>query len=83
MEIKIDMNGSDVELATFLHSLTINHSRKTETAVKTANTKKKGRPKKTAAPKPEPEPELPDDILDNPDMADIGAHIFGTEDDAR
>lgn len=24
MEIKIDMNGSDIELATFLHSLTIN-----------------------------------------------------------
>lgn len=41
MEIKIDIKGSDVELETFLHSLTINHSRKTETAVKTANTKKK------------------------------------------
>lgn len=48
MEIKIDINGSDTELATFLHSFTINHSRKTEAAVKTANTKKKGRPKKTA-----------------------------------
>lgn len=41
MEIKIDINGSDTELATFLHSLTINPSRKTEAAVKTANTKKK------------------------------------------
>lgn len=41
MEIKIDIKGSSVELETFLHSLTINHSRKTETAVKTANTKKK------------------------------------------
>lgn len=39
MEIKIDMNGSDVELATFLHSLTINHSQKEQSAVKTANTK--------------------------------------------
>lgn len=28
MEIKIDINGSDVELATLLHSLTINHSQK-------------------------------------------------------
>lgn len=28
MEIKIDMNGSDIELATFLYSLTINHSLK-------------------------------------------------------
>lgn len=44
MEIKIGMNGSDVELATFLHSLTINSSQKEKTAVKTANTKKKGRP---------------------------------------
>ena len=41
MEIKIDIKGSSVELETFLHSLTINHSRKTEAAVKTANTKKK------------------------------------------
>nr|DAO06847.1 MAG TPA: hypothetical protein [Caudoviricetes sp.] len=46
MEIKIDMNGSYVELTTFLHSLMINHSQKEETPVKTANTKKKGRPKK-------------------------------------
>ena len=46
MEIKIDMNGSDVELATFLHGLAINHSQKEQSAVKTANTKKKGRPKK-------------------------------------
>ena len=75
MEIKIDMNGSDVELATFLHSLTINHSRKTEAAVKTANTKKKGRPKKTV--KADSEPAPTDDILDDPEMADIGAHIFG------
>lgn len=41
MEIKIDMNGSDIELATFLHSLTINHSQEKQSAVKTANTKKK------------------------------------------
>lgn len=74
MEIKIDINGSDVELATFLHSLTINHSQKEKTAVKTANTKKKGRPKKVAAPEPQ------DDILDDPEMADIGAHIFGDGD---
>lgn len=46
MEIKIDMNGSDIELTTFLHSLTINHSQEKQSAVKTANTKKKGRPKK-------------------------------------
>lgn len=46
MEIKIDIKGSSVELETFLHSLTINHIHKTETAVKTVNTKKKGRPKK-------------------------------------
>lgn len=78
MEIKIDMNGSDVELATFLHSFTINHSQKEETAVKTANTKKKGRPKK--AQKVDPEPAPSDDILDDPEMADISAHIFGEGD---
>lgn len=78
MEIKIDINGSDVELATFLHSLTINHRRKTEAAVKTANTKKKGRPK--TAQKTAPEPAPTDDTLDDPEMADIGAHIFGDGD---
>lgn len=77
MEIKIDMNSSDVELEAFLHSLTINHSRKTETAVKTANTKKKGRPKKVVKVVPDPAPA--DDILDDPEMADIGAHIFGED----
>ncbi len=71
MEIKIDIKGSDVELTTFLHSLTINHSHEARTAVKTANTKKKGRPKKVAAPEPQ------DDILDDPEMADIGEKIFG------
>lgn len=75
MEIKIDMNGSDVELVTFLHSFTINHSQKEQSAVKTANTKKKGRPKKVVKVAQEPAP--PDDILDDPEMADIGAHIFG------
>lgn len=75
MEIKIDIKGSDVELKTFLHSLTINHSQKTETAVKTANTKKKGRPKKVQ--KADPEPAPTDDTLDDPEMADIRAHIFG------
>lgn len=75
MEIKIDINGSDVELVTFLHSLTINHSQKEKAAVKTENTKKKGRPKKVV--KMDPEPAPPDDILDDPEMADIGAHIFG------
>lgn len=78
MEIKIDINGSDVELATFLHSLTINHSTKEKTAVKTANTKKKGRPKKTVKANSESAPA--DDILDDPEMADIGAHIFGDGD---
>lgn len=78
MEIKIDIKGSGVELETFLHSLTINHSHKTETAVKTANTKKKGRPKKVQKTAPEPAPT--DDILDDPEMADIGAHIFGDGD---
>lgn len=77
MEIKIDMNGSDVELAAFLHSLMINHSQKEETPVKTANTKKKGRPKKAV--KADPEPAPTDDILDDPEMADIGAHIFGED----
>lgn len=71
MEIKIDIKGSDVELTTFLHSLTINHTKKEKTVVKTANTKKKGRPKKVAAPEPQ------DDILDDPEMADIGEKIFG------
>lgn len=75
MEIKIDIKGSNVELETFLHSHTINHSQKTETTVKTANTKKKGRPKKTVKTAPEPAPA--DDILDDPEMADSGAHIFG------
>lgn len=74
MEIKIDIKGSDVELTTFLHSLTINHSRKTEAAVKTANTKKKGRPKKVQKTAPEPAPT--DDILDDPEMADIRDYIF-------
>lgn len=78
MEIKIDINSSDVELATFLHSLTINHSHEVRTAVKTANTKKKGRPKKTVKANSEPAPA--DDILDDPEMADIGAHIFGDGD---
>lgn len=77
MEIKIDIKGSSVELEMFLHSLTINHSHKTETAVKTANTKKKGRPKKVVKADPEPAPS--DDILDDPEMADIGAHIFGED----
>jgi hypothetical protein len=77
MEIKIDMNGSDIELATFLHSLTINHTKKNETAFKTENTKKKGRPKKVVKADPEPAPS--DDILDDPEMADIGAHIFGED----
>ena len=79
MEIKIDIKGSSVELETFLHSLTINnHSHKNEAAVKTANTKKKGRPKKTVKANSEPAPT--DDILDDPEMADIGAHIFGDGD---
>lgn len=77
MEIKIDIKGSSVELETFLHSLTINHSHKTETPVKTANTKKKGHPKKVVKADPEPAPS--DDILDDPEMADIGAHIFGED----
>lgn len=77
MEIKIDMNGNDVELAAFLHSLTINHSQKEQATVKTANTKKKGRPKKVVK---DPEPAPSDDILDDPEMADIGAHIFGDGD---
>lgn len=71
MEIKIDMNGSDIELATFLHSLTINHSQEKQSAVKTANTKK--------VLKADPEPAPSDDILDDPEMADIGAHIFGED----
>lgn len=75
MEIKIDIKGSSVELETFLHNLTINHSRETKTAVKAANTKKKGRPKKKVMADSEPAPT--DDILDDPEMADIGAHIFG------
>ncbi|WP_337563735.1 hypothetical protein [Megasphaera sp.] len=74
MEIKIDMNGSDVELATFLHSFTINHSRKEQSTVKTANTKKKGRPKKVVKADPEPAPS--DDTLDDPEMADIRDYIF-------
>ena len=78
MQIKIDMNGSDVELATFLHGLTINHSQKEKATVKTANTKKKGHPKKVV--KADPEPAPTDDILDDPEMADIGAHIFGDGD---
>lgn len=71
MEIKIDMNGSDIELATFLHSLTINYIREKQSAVKTANTKK--------VVKADPEPAPSDDILDDPEMADIGAHIFGED----
>lgn len=75
MEIKIDIKGSSVELEAFLHSLTINHSQKEETGVKMANTKKKGRPKKVVKVDPEPDPS--DGLLNDPEMADIGAHIFG------
>lgn len=78
MEIKIDIIGDESELAAFLHSLTINHSQKEQSAVKTANTKKKGRPKKKVKANSEPAPS--DDILDDPEMADIGAHIFGDGD---
>nr|DAY99951.1 MAG TPA: hypothetical protein [Caudoviricetes sp.] len=78
MEIKIDIKGSNIELETFLHSLTINHSRENKTAVKTESTKKKGRPKKTV--KADSEPAPTDDILDDPEMADISAHIFGDGD---
>lgn len=78
MEIKIDINGSDIEMVTFLHSLTINHSHENKTDVKTESTKKKGRPKKTV--KADSEPAPTDDILDDPEMADIGAHIFGDGD---
>lgn len=74
MEIKIDIKGSDVELKTFLHSLTINHSPKEKTDVKTVNTKKKGRPKKTV--KADSEPSPTDDTLDDPEMADIRDYIF-------
>lgn len=74
MEIKIDINGSDTELATFLHGFTINHSHEVLTAVKTANTKKKGRPKKTV--KADSEPSPTDDTLDDPEMADIRDYIF-------
>lgn len=74
MEIKIDIKGSSVELEAFLHSLTINHTKKNKTAVKTANTKKKGRPKKVVKADPT------DDIMDDPEMVDIGAHIFGDGD---
>ena len=74
MEIKIDIKGSDVELEAFLHSLTINHSPKEKTAVKTANTKKKGRPKKTV--KADSEPDPTDDTLDDPEMTDIRDYIF-------
>ena len=74
MEIKIDIKGSSVELEAFLHSLTINHSHEVRTAVKTANTKKKGRPKKTV--KADSEPAPTDDTLDDPEMADIRDYIF-------
>lgn len=74
MEIKIDIKGSDVELETFLHSLTINHSHENKTAVKTESTKKKGRPKKTV--KADSEPAPTDDTLDDPEMADIRDYIF-------
>lgn len=74
MEIKIDIKGSDVELATFLHGFTIKHSHEVRTAVKTANTKKKGRPKKTVKTASEPAPT--DDTLDDPEMADIRDYIF-------
>lgn len=41
MEIKIDMNGSDIELATFLHSLTIITPRKTKRPLKRQIRRKK------------------------------------------
>lgn len=79
MEIKIDMNGSDVELATFLHDFTINLiARKKKRPLKRQIRRKKGRPKKVVKADPEPDPS--DDILDDPEMADIGAHIFGDGD---
>lgn len=47
MEIKIDIIGDESELTAFLHGLTINHSQKQETPVKTANTKKKRPPEES------------------------------------
>lgn len=47
MEIKTDMNGSDVELATFLHSLTIKIIvRKKKRPLKRQIRRKKAAPKK-------------------------------------
>ncbi len=46
MEIKIDMNGSDVELATFLHSLTTIIARKNNRPLKRQIRRKKAAPKK-------------------------------------
>lgn len=77
MKVKIEIIGTNDELEMFLHAITINHSQKEQSAVKTANTKKKGRPKKAV--KADPEPAPTDDILDDPEMADIGAHIFGED----
>lgn len=57
MEIKIDLIGSDVELVTFLHSLTINHSQKEQSAVKTANTKKKRPPEESGEGGPRTSPD--------------------------
>lgn len=76
MKVKIEIIGTNDELETFLHAITINYSQKEETAVKTANTKK-GCPKKVVKAATEPAPT--DDILDDPEMADIGAHIFGED----
>lgn len=77
MKVKIEIIGTNDELETFLHAITINHSRKEEKTAKTANVKKIGRPKKAV--KADPEPAPTDDILDDPEMADIGAHIFGED----
>lgn len=41
MEIKIDMNGSDVKLATFLHSLTKSIARKNNRPLKRQIRRKK------------------------------------------
>lgn len=74
MEIKIDIKGSDVELETFLHSLTKIIAARPKRPLKRQIRRKKGRPKKTVKANSEPAPA--DDTLDDPEMADIRDYIF-------
>lgn len=79
MEIKVEITGDDTEIARFLRNIMIGtHNKEKEKTAKTEVPKKRGRPKKNT--KATMESSSSDDILDDPEMSEIGAHIFGDGD---